>query len=221
MLINAPRFGSGIGLARVDFLLSSLNVDRTWLARSGIAITGSNGKGSTAAMCAEIARAHHLKTGLFTSPHLYRYEERVKIDGREISRETLDEAIARVELFVHEYKDSHPQQSFAAFEILFAATVDIFYRERCEVCVFEAGIGGRYDPVRLVNSQVAAITSLDLEHTAVLGDSLEAICFDKLDICANNGTCNPHRKNSGKSRARRHEIGIRVSIGTGCESGLN
>lgn len=187
-LVDAPRFGTGIGLHRVEYLLSELGVDRAWLSKAAIAITGSNGKGSTALMCDEIARAHGFRSGLFTSPHLYRFEERIKLNGENIPSQALEASLARVVSASTRYTEAYPGQVFAAFELLFAAAVELFSREGCEVCVFEAGIGGRYDPVRLVRSSVAAVTSVELEHTALLGSTLELICLDKIDICTAGGT---------------------------------
>lgn len=185
-MISAPRFGSGIGLARVDRLLTALEIDREWLAQASINVTGSNGKGSTSAAAESIGRAHGFKTGLFTSPHLYSFTERIKIDGREISLEQFEESFERAE------KASRavcaPGEHFAGFELLFAAACELFYFSGCELCVFEAGIGGRFDPIRLTCARCAGVTSLDLEHTAILGSTLEQICLDKTDICAPGGT---------------------------------
>jgi dihydrofolate synthase/folylpolyglutamate synthase len=185
--MKAPRFGSGICLQRVDALLSALEIDRDWLSRSAVSITGSNGKGSTARICSGIARAHGFKTGLFISPHLYRYNERFQIDGREVGDSKLQESLGRAQAAAEEYCGRHPGEVFGSFEILFTAAVDLFFRNACEVCVYEAGIGGRYDPVRLVRASSAAVVSLDLEHTALLGDTLELIALDKTDICAPGG----------------------------------
>lgn len=186
-LFDAPRFGTGVGLARVGFIFEQLEVDRRWLSEASVAITGSNGKGSTAAMCAAIAEAHGLSTGLFTSPHLYRMEERIRVRGEEVSPTQLENAARRVGQIARAYVARHPDQAFGAFELLFGAAVDIFARERSALCVLEAGIGGRYDPTRLAMSPVAAVTSVELEHTTILGPTRELIALDKTDICAKDG----------------------------------
>lgn len=186
--LDAPRFGSGICFARLNSLLTQLGIDPEWLSATGIAITGSNGKGSASAICSALATTHGFRTGLFTSPHLYRIEERIKVDGVDISADELRETGERIRALSQRISECAPQQRFGAFELLFACAVDIFFRRGCNACVYEAGIGGRYDPVRLVGSLHAAVTSLDLEHTALLGDSLELICFDKVDICRSGGT---------------------------------
>ena len=91
-MFDLPKYGDGVCLARLAELLDVLRVDRAWLQNRSVVVTGSNGKGSTAAMCAAIGRAHGLRTGLFTSPHLLRFNERIRIDGGEIG----DEAFARL-----------------------------------------------------------------------------------------------------------------------------
>src|ERR1700693_891529 len=80
-MFDLPKYGEGVCLARMAELLELLAIDRLRLQRNSIVVTGSNGKGSTAAFCASIARAHALRTGLFTSPHLFRFNERFQIDG--------------------------------------------------------------------------------------------------------------------------------------------
>src|SRR3982074_445160 len=83
-MFDLPKYGDGVCLARLAELLEVLAVDRATLQRNSVVATGSNGKGSTAAFCANIARAYGLRTGLFTSPHLYRVNERFQVDGNPI-----------------------------------------------------------------------------------------------------------------------------------------
>ena len=88
-MFDLPKYGDGICLARLAELLEALGIDRARLQRISVVVTGSNGKGSTAAMCAAIGRAYGLRTGLFTSPHLLRFNERIQVDGVEIGDEHL------------------------------------------------------------------------------------------------------------------------------------
>ena len=83
-MFDLPKYGDGICLARMAGVLEALGIDRARLQRISVVVTGSNGKGSTAAMCAHIGRAYGLRTGLFTSPHLLRFNERIQLDGIEI-----------------------------------------------------------------------------------------------------------------------------------------
>jgi dihydrofolate synthase/folylpolyglutamate synthase len=150
-------------------------------------VTGSNGKGSTAAFCASIARAYGLRTGLFTSPHLFRGNERFQIDGAPIGDDDLKRLVARIEASITGVSKQSGEQ-FGAFEAMFALACLHFQESECEFAVFEAGIGGRYDPVRLVGSPVTCVTSVDYEHVELLGHSLQLIVSDKSDACASGGT---------------------------------
>src|SRR3569832_2712003 len=96
-MFDLPKYGDGICLARLAGLLEALGVDRAQLQRISVVVTGSNGKGSTAAMCAQVGRAYGLRTGLFTSPHLVRFNERIQIDDAEIGDETLARLQRRIE----------------------------------------------------------------------------------------------------------------------------
>jgi dihydrofolate synthase/folylpolyglutamate synthase len=186
-MYDLPRYGSGICLARMAALLDALGIDRARLRERSVAITGSNGKGSTAAFCAEIARAHDLRAGLFTSPHLFRLNERFKIDGAVIDDEALESQAARVMGLIEAISKRSGEQ-FGAFEAMFALACLHFQDSDCAFQVFEAGIGGRYDPVRLLDSRLACVTSVDYEHVELLGRSLELIVSDKSDACASGGT---------------------------------
>jgi dihydrofolate synthase/folylpolyglutamate synthase len=168
-------------------LLDVLAVDRTRLSRNSVVVTGSNGKGSTAAFCAGIARAYGLRTGLFTSPHLYRVNERFQVDGADIGDGDLARLTSRVETAIAEVSQRRGEQ-FGSFEALFALACLYFGECECDFTVFEAGIGGRYDPVRLVGALVSCVTSVDYEHVELLGNSLELIASDKSDACASGGT---------------------------------
>jgi dihydrofolate synthase / folylpolyglutamate synthase len=202
-------------------LLDALAVDRARLSRISVVVTGSNGKGSTAAFCAGIAHACGLRTGLFTSPHLYRLNERFQIDGTDIDDDDLARLRLRIEGAVAEISRLRGEQ-FGAFEALFALACLYFQERNCDFAVFEAGIGGRYDPVRLVGAQLTCVTSVDYEHVELLGHSLQLIASDKSDACAAGGTIvygencrnlRPHlieynRNRAIASRFVRGEIGI-------------
>lgn len=168
-------------------LLDALAVDRARLTRMSVAVTGSNGKGSTAAFCAGIGRAYGLRTGLFTSPHLYRFNERVQVDGAEIGDADLARLRSQIETAIAGVSAQRGEQ-FGAFEALFALACLHFQETDCDFAVFEAGIGGRFDPVRLIGALVTCVTSVDYEHVELLGHSLPLIASDKSDACAAGGT---------------------------------
>jgi dihydrofolate synthase / folylpolyglutamate synthase len=186
-VFDLPKYGDGVCLARMADLLDALAVDRTRLQRNSVVVTGSNGKGSTAVFCAGIAGAYGLRTGLFTSPHLYRVNERFQVDGADIGDDDLARLKSRVETAIAEVSQRRGEQ-FGSFEAMFALACLYFQESKCEFTVFEAGIGGRYDPVRLVGALVTCVTSVDYEHVELLGNSLELIASDKSDACASGGT---------------------------------
>jgi dihydrofolate synthase / folylpolyglutamate synthase len=186
LTFDLPKYGKGICLARMAALLEALAIDRARLQERSVAITGSNGKGSTAAFCASIAQNFGLRTGLFTSPHLFRINERFQIDGVPIADSALNELAGRVTTAIDAISRQRREQ-FGAFEAMFALACLHFQASDCEFMVFEAGIGGRYDPVRLLGSHVTTVTSVDHEHVELLGNSLELIVSDKSDGCASGG----------------------------------
>jgi dihydrofolate synthase/folylpolyglutamate synthase len=186
-VFDLPKYGDGVCLARMAALLEALGIDRARLQRISVVVTGSNGKGSTAAMCAGIGRAYGLRTGLFTSPHLFRFNERIQIDGVEIGDDAFALLKSRVEAVIATISKK-TREKFGAFEALFALACLHFQDSECDFAVFEAGIGGRYDVSRLVGARETCVTSVDYEHVELLGNSLELIVSDKSDACAAGGT---------------------------------
>jgi dihydrofolate synthase/folylpolyglutamate synthase len=186
-VFDLPKYGDGVCLARMAELLEAVAVDRAKLSRISVVVTGSNGKGSTAAFCADIARTYGLRTGLFTSPHLFSVNERFQVDGAAIGDDDLARLALGIETAMTEISQRRGEK-FGAFEAMFALAC-LYFREReCDFAVFEAGIGGRYDPVRLVGAHTSCVTSVDFEHVELLGNSLELIASDKSDACASGGT---------------------------------
>jgi dihydrofolate synthase/folylpolyglutamate synthase len=224
-VFDLPKYGDGICLARMAELLDALAVDRTRLSRTTVVVTGSNGKGSTAAFCSGIGRAYGLRTGLFTSPHLYRVNERFQVDGADIGDDDLAQMKSRIETAIAEISQRRGEK-FGSFEAMFALACLYFQERQCEFAVFEAGIGGRYDPVRLVGALVTCVTSVDYEHVELLGNSLQLIASDKSDACASGGTI-VYGENCRNLRAHLLEYNrtraitplfVRDQIGIGAES---
>ena len=184
-LHRLPKYGDGIGLHRVQFLMQACGLDADDIAWRVLAVTGSNGKGSTARIASELLSAAGGSVGLFTSPHLYRYNERFRIDGEPAEDAKLLAAMDRVAHAVEDYQ-AHHADKIGAFEAQFVVALLVLAESRW--LVLEAGIGGRYDPVRLARAPVSALVSLDLEHTELLGKTLPEIAFDKLDATARGGT---------------------------------
>ncbi len=172
------KFGDGPGLARVAAIAKRLGIELSRFGETGAVVVGSNGKGSTAAMTASLLRQSGRAVGLFTSPHLFDLNERFNIDGEDIGDEELDRHWRRVAAAI---EMEGLANAIGGFEFLFLIAADWFAARKCAYTVWEAGIGGRHDPVRLIEAHRLAMTALDLEHTELLGDTLEEIARDKLD----------------------------------------
>lgn len=186
-MFELPKFGRGPSLARVDALLDACGVDRERLAARAVVVTGSNGKGSACAFLTRVAMAAGLRVGTFTSPHLLRPHERLRVDDAQIDDASLRPLVAEVSARVAALEARFGEGSFGAFEAQLAAAALWFQREGAELVVLEAGIGGRLDPTRLAGASVTALTSVDLEHTELLGATRALIALDKADACAPGG----------------------------------
>jgi dihydrofolate synthase / folylpolyglutamate synthase len=154
-----------------------------------VQIAGTNGKGSTAAMLESILRATGLRTGLYTSPHLERINERVRIDGEPIVDNEFAASFDRVRQIIESAIASgalaaHP----TFFECLTAIAFDAFAQAGVEFAVYEVGMGGRLDATSVVVPEIAVITQIDFDHEAYLGHSLEEIAREKAGIIKPNAT---------------------------------
>jgi dihydrofolate synthase/folylpolyglutamate synthase len=138
-------------------------------------VGGTNGKGSTAAFLAALAQAHGARAGLFTSPHLVRYHERIRIDGAEAQDAQLIEAFERIE-------SARGGESLTFFEFNTLAALLLFRAAEVDVTVLEVGLGGRLDATNLVDADVAVLCSVGMDHRDWLGDTLEAIGAEKAGI---------------------------------------
>jgi len=136
---------------------------------ASILVTGSNGKGSTAAMLESVLAAHGLTTALYTSPHLVRVEERIRVRGMPVDRASLERHVALLEDF--------PELTF--FETLTAAAFLCFTEQGVDCAVLEAGMGGRWDATRLAGSDIVGLTNVGTDHQRWLGTSRAEIASDK------------------------------------------
>lgn len=180
-----PKFGNGPGLERVRAIADVLGLELARFGASGAVIVGSNGKGSTAAMTAALLARGSASVGLFTSPHLFVLNERFRIGDEEISDAELQHHWDRVAAAA---EVSNETAALGGFEFLFLIAADWFAARGCVHSVWEAGIGGGLDPVRLIEAERLALTSLDLEHTALLGETLAAIAREKIDAAPTGAT---------------------------------
>jgi dihydrofolate synthase/folylpolyglutamate synthase len=160
-------------------------LDRLGLRRAGLSvlhIAGSKGKGSTALLAEGLLRAHGLRVGTFTSPHLVSWTERFRVDGEEVAGEKLAEAVERLRPEVDALRDERPEDSPSFFDATTAAALLLFEDAKVDHVVLEVGLGGRLDSTNIVTPAVACVTSIELEHTEKLGTSLAAIAREKAGI---------------------------------------
>jgi dihydrofolate synthase/folylpolyglutamate synthase len=173
------RFGTKPGLERIAALLHRLGDPHKKLCWAHI--TGSNGKGSTAAFLASLLRAHSLRTGLYTSPYLEAFTNRMAVDGCDVTEEELVRLVEKVRPLVAEIAASALGQP-TEFEVVTAMAFAYFAHAAPDWVVAEVGLGGRLDATNVIVPQVAVITNIALEHTQVLGDTVEKIAFEKAGI---------------------------------------
>jgi len=162
-----------LGLERVREVAARLGLERP--AAQVVTVGGTNGKGSTVAFIEAIARAEGWRVGAYTSPHLLRYNERVRIDGAEAGDEALASAFAAVEA-------ARGPTPLTYFEYGTLAALWLFQRSGLDLAVLEVGLGGRLDAVNLVDPDVAVITTVDIDHVDWLGGDREAIGAEKAGI---------------------------------------
>ena len=169
-------FGSRPGLERTEALLDKLGRPQDGL--KFVHIAGTNGKGSCAAMLASIFRAAGYRTGLYTSPYLFRFHERMQVNGEPIGDEDLAELVTRIQPLADAMAD-HPTE----FELITAAALLWFARQHCDIVVLEVGLGGRLDATNVIGApEAAVIMNIGLDHTQILGDTLEKIAAEKAGI---------------------------------------
>lgn len=140
-----------------------------------IHVAGTNGKGSTSHMFASILQEAGYKVGLYTSPHLKDFRERIKINGKDISEEFVTD-------FINEHKSFFESNDMSFFEMTVGLAFDYFAKEKVDIAVIEVGMGGRLDATNIITPLVSVITNIGLDHTQFLGNTLEAIAFEKAGI---------------------------------------
>jgi dihydrofolate synthase/folylpolyglutamate synthase len=137
-----------------------------------IHVAGTNGKGSTSHMLASILQEAGYKVGLYTSPHLKDFRERIKINGKEISQ-------AFVVKFIDKHKQFFETHSLSFFEMTVGMAFDYFSKEKVDIAIVEVGMGGRLDSTNIITPEISVITNIGLDHTQFLGTTLEAIAMEK------------------------------------------
>ena len=138
-------------------------------------IAGTNGKGSTSHMLAAIFQQCGYKTGLYTSPHLKDFRERIKVNGEMISQEFVIDFVERIKTFSEEISPSF-------FELTFVLALEYFAEEKVDIAIIETGLGGRLDSTNVITPEVSVITNIGFDHMDILGDTLEKIAAEKAGI---------------------------------------
>lgn len=189
-LMGLPDWERGTGtrpareevlLERPALLLDALGRPQT--SYRSVLIAGTKGKGSTAAMLESILRAGGLKTGLYTSPHLHSYRERIRVNGELISEDDFARGIGEIRALTDGLSGQHSElEALSTFEVMTALALEHFARQEIDVAVLEVGLGGRLDATNVVDADLALITSISFDHRAVLGDTLQKIAFEKAGI---------------------------------------
>ncbi|HOZ48334.1 MAG TPA: folylpolyglutamate synthase/dihydrofolate synthase family protein [Candidatus Hydrogenedentes bacterium] len=175
-LLSLERHGIKLGLETIGYLLD--HADRPHQGYPTTHVAGTNGKGSTVAMLCAILRAAGYTVGRFTSPHLIHLNERFQIDSIPISDDALDEQI----VFFRRIAEAREWLPPTFFEMNAAIAFRWFAQRRVDAAIIEVGMGGRFDATNVLNPEVAVITNIELDHMRFLGDTLEAIAFEKAGI---------------------------------------
>lgn len=170
------KFGSRPGLSRITSLCAALGDPQNSLRF--IHVAGTNGKGSVCAVLTSILRAGGLRVGTYTSPYILRFNERIAVDGQPIGDDELALLIGRVKPHADALDDQ-----ITEFELITAAAFLYFKQKECDVVVLEVGLGGRFDATNVINTSVlSVITGIALDHTAILGNTVEKIAAEKAGI---------------------------------------
>lgn len=183
-LSKFEKFGINLGLDRIEYLLDKLGNPHKKF--KSIHVAGTNGKGSVCAMLSSILKESGLKVAMYTSPHLFKYNERIKINGKDISDKDLEKYFKKVTAILKHptlqcgvlVPGEHP----TIFEILTAMAFKYFADKKVDIAVVEVGMGGRFDATNVLIPEVSVITTIDFDHTEYLGKTLKKIAFEKAGI---------------------------------------
>lgn len=168
--------GSRPGLSRIAELCEKMNNPQN--ALRFVHVAGTNGKGSFSCMLSEVLREAGYRVGLFTSPFIKEFNERIRVNGQDIPNEDLADVTEYVRGFADTMEDLPTE-----FELITAIALEYFRRQNCDIVVLEVGMGGRLDSTNVINTPIlSVITEISLDHTGMLGDTVEAIAAEKAGI---------------------------------------
>jgi len=172
-ILSREFFGMKLGLKNITDFLTSIGSPQNNYAT--IHLSGTNGKGSTAAMLASILQAQGYKTGLFTSPHLVTLRERVRVNGRKISKPS-------VTAFINKYREVLEKRKLSFFEVITALGLYHFNKVHVDIAVIETGLGGRLDASNVLTPELTITTDISRDHVEILGSGLRRIAREKAGI---------------------------------------
>ena len=179
-LYNSRMMGTKLGLSNTFWLLGRF--EEAHKSFFPVHIAGTNGKGAVAAMVSSVLVRAGLKTGLFTSPHISSFRERIRIDGEMISVDSVARHLERMIPVMEEMKGRGDVTFPTFFEIVTVMAFNYFAEQKVDAAVIETGMGGRFDATNTCGAELAVITNVALEHTEYLGKSVKEIAFEKAGI---------------------------------------
>lgn len=179
-LYNLKRFGMNLGLERIQHLMDLLGNPQDDL--NVIHVAGTNGKGSVCAMLSSILQSAGYKVGLFTSPHLVSFTERITINDEQMPEDRMLSLVKRIRPHVEEFEKDPDLEHPTFFEFVTAMAFIYFCEEKVDWAVLEVGLGGRLDATNIVTPKTSIITNVDFDHTHVLGTELDVIAQEKAGI---------------------------------------
>jgi dihydrofolate synthase / folylpolyglutamate synthase len=175
-LYNLQKYGIKFGLDNISRLMSALdNPHRSFLS---VHVAGTNGKGSTSAIIASILKTAGFKVGLFTSPHIISFTERIRVNGEEITENEVIELAEEIKDIVVHLGDFLP----TFFEVVTTMALLYFKRKKVDIAVIEVGMGGRLDATNIITPEISIITNISYDHKEFLGDTLKEIAHEKAGI---------------------------------------
>lgn len=183
-IYNLNKYGIKLGLKNISYLLSLF--DNPHLKTKVIHVAGTNGKGSTSAIIYSILQKFNYKVGLYTSPHLVDFQERMRINGEFITREEVCSLLKRMKPAINKVAHTEGYQHPTFFEVITAMAFLYFYEKKTDFAVIEVGLGGRLDATNVCQPEVSVLTHIDFDHMDKLGSTLAQIAGEKAAIIKEN-----------------------------------
>ncbi len=177
-LYGLEKYGILLGLDNIHILMSLLSNPHKKIKT--IHVVGTNGKGSTCAFLSEILISAGYRVGVYTSPHLIRFNERIRINNRQISNRDIERLALEIKEMID--KSAFKDRPYTFFEVTTALAFQYFYEKQVQIAIIEAGLGGRLDATNVLTPELTIITNIGLEHKEFLGDSIEKIAFEKASV---------------------------------------